>query len=264
MDPAERLERSQWDFFWAPEDVTLHDRPELLYASCPRDLNYLNAVTRTDPEYPDLDALVGEVTRAHSHVHSRWAVPHRIATGRLHRALRAGGYEADQEHHARAVAVDAFQPRPSAACEVVQVSTLQHLRDLVTVGNAAFGHDRKPTDAQLRVDLAQCTQPAGRVRRFVAYANGRPVSGGGVNAFDDLQLGFLWAGATIPEARGQGFYSAVVAKRIDWAMARGLAWVGLYAVTTTSSPIVERQGFDSYGSMTYWKRDPATPPRSAP
>jgi len=34
----------------------------------------------------------------------------------------------------------------------------------------------------------------------------------------------------------------------------GFAYVGLYAVTDTSAPIVLRQGFKRYGAMTYWER----------
>lgn len=260
VDPADRLERSQWDFFWIPEDAAVHDRPELLHVSCPRDLTYLNQVTRTDPTHPDLDALVADVRRSHAAVRSRWLVPSRIADHRLHDALGRGGYQATNEHEVRAIEVAAFAPRPAAACEVVRVATTDHLRDLVSVGNAAFGHARTPSDEELQADLRQCVEPEGRVQRFVAYADGRPVAGGGINAFDELGLGFLWAGCTTPDAEGRGFYSAVVAERIAWAAIRGLRWVGLYALTTTSSPIVQRQGFGRFGTMTYWDRVRASTP----
>ena len=259
MDPEDRLERSQWDFFWIPEDAVVHDRPELLHVSCPRDLTHLNQVTRTDPAHADLDALVTDVRRAHATVRSRWVVPSRIADQRLHDALGRGGYQATTEHDGRAIEAAAFVPRPAAACDVVRVASIEHLRDLVAVGNAAFGHERTPSDQELRAELRQCIDPEGRVHRFVAYADGRPVSGGGISAFDGLEFGFLWAGCTIPEAEGHGFYSAVVAERIAWAARRALRWVGLYARTTTSSPIVRRQGFGRVGSMTYWERAKLVP-----
>ncbi|MEM6991055.1 MAG: GNAT family N-acetyltransferase [Myxococcota bacterium] len=269
MGPADRLERSQWDFFWVPDDASVHDRPELLHVSCPRDVRYLNAVTRTDPTYGDLDGLVAEVSRAHVAVRSRWVVPSRIAHDRLHRALNRGGYEATNEHDGRAIEARAFVPRPRPECRVVRVTSIEQLRDLVSVGKAAFGHDRAPSGEELRADLRQCMDPGGRVHRFVAYANGRPVSAGGLTVFDSLGFGFLWAGCTIPEAEGRGYYSAVVGERIAWAAARGLHWIGLYARTTTSSLIVAAQGFGRFGTMTYWERSPhggpspplpATPP----
>ncbi len=258
MNPEDRLERSQWDLFWIPEDTVVHDRPELLVVSSPRDLTFLNQVTRTDPAHPDLDGLVADVGRAHAGVRSRWSVPSRIANARLHDALGRGGYRPTHEHDARAIEVRTFVPRPSAACEVVRVATIEHLRELTAVGNAAFGHNRTPSEEELQAALQQCIDPDGRVQRFVAYCGGVPVSAGSINVFGDLEFGFLWAGCTIPEAEGQGFYSAVVASRVAWASARGLNWVGLYARTTTSSPIVQRQGFGRFGTMTYWDR-PAQP-----
>jgi GNAT superfamily N-acetyltransferase len=256
MNVADRLERAQWDLSWVPEDTIVHDRPELLYTSCPRDLTYLNMVTRVDPAHPRLDALVAEVERTHASVRSRWSVPSRIATDDLHLALERGGYEATCEHDARAVEVRAFSPRPAPACEVIRVSTLDHMRDLVAVTNAGFGDARMPSEKQLHAELQACIDPRGRVHRFVAYAHGRPVASGGLSAHGDLEFGFLWAGCTIPGARGCGFYSALVAERIAWARQHGLSWVGLYARTTTSSPIVERQGFERVGAMTYWERTP--------
>jgi GNAT superfamily N-acetyltransferase len=256
MDPADRLERSQWDFFWRPEDATVHERPELLYLACPRDRPHLNAVTRTDPSHPKLDDLVTEVTEAHASVRSRWSVPSRIACEPLHRALERGGYVVESEHDARAIAVESFDPRPVASCEVLQVTTLEQLRDLAAVMHEAFELDRNLTDEELEENLRQCNDPNGRVRRFVAYENGRPVSCGGINAFDALAIGYLWAGCTVPDARGQGLYSAVLRERVAWAATRGLKWVGVYALTTTASPIVARQGFESHGSMSFWQREP--------
>ena len=43
----EVLERTQWDFFWVPSDVTIVDRPEIAYIHCARRVVYLNQVTRT-------------------------------------------------------------------------------------------------------------------------------------------------------------------------------------------------------------------------
>ena len=113
-------------------------------------------------------------------------------------------------------------PSASGHSSSPKVTNTDHLRDLVDVGDAAFGHGRRPSDAELEADLRQCASPKGRVHRFVAYANGRPVSAGGMSVFEDLKFGFLWAGGTVPEAEGRGFYSAVVAARVAWAAARGL------------------------------------------
>ncbi len=102
-------------------------------------------------------------------------------------------------------------------------------------------------------DRGRCVRPTGNGR--VRGGEGRDPRASS-RSHDELGLGFLWAGCTIPEARGHGFYSAVLAERVAWARARRLQWVGLYAVTTTSSPIVARRGFGRFGAMTYWERMP--------
>jgi GNAT superfamily N-acetyltransferase len=90
------------------------------------------------------------------------------------------------------------------------------------------------------------------VHRFVAYLGDEAVSSGNMTIFDDLRFGFFWAGSTLPEHQGKGFYSAVVAARIAFAKQRGLEAVGVYARKQTSSPIVARQGFVAVGEMAYW------------
>jgi hypothetical protein len=60
----------------------------------------------------------------------------------------------------------------------------------------------------------------------------------------------------VPEARGRGAYSAVLAARAKRAAQLGLRYIGLYAIGDTSAPIVARQGFARHGAMTYWQREP--------
>jgi hypothetical protein len=95
------------------------------------------------------------------------------------------------------------------------------------------------------------------VQRFVAYdeTSGEPIASAGLTTYPDLEFGFLWAGATVPHARGRGAYSALVAARVQRAGELGLKSAGLYAKLDTSAPIVSKQGFARYGRMIYWQRD---------
>jgi hypothetical protein len=115
---------------------------------------------------------------------------------------------------------------------------------------------RPLTESDLRDQLHECTRENARVHRFVAYdeATGEPISSGGMTLFPDLRFAFLWAGCTVPEARGRGAYRAILAARSRRAASRGMTHAGLYAMVDTSAPIVERLGFQRYGPMTYWDR----------
>ncbi len=257
MMPAERLERSQWDIFWRSADVVVHDRPEILYSVCARDVPNLNAVVRTRASTARLPALVQEVVAAHARVRSRWQVHETTDVRSLEAELDAAAYSPRVRHYGYVVPVDGFRPRPSSAVRVERVRDARGLDDRLRVSERAFGSAITPSEEDRRNELEQAASPEGRTHRFVAYDDaGEPVSSGGLTVFRELSLGFLWAGSTIPEARGRGSYSAVVAARIAFARDLGMRWVGVYARVDTSAPIVEAQGFERVSAMTYWVREP--------
>lgn len=261
-DANARLEKTQWDLFWIPPEAGVIDRPELMVIHCRAPKSYLNTVVRTRARPEALPGLIAEVARVHGHTTSKWLVADTVDTGPLEAALRAAGYRPGDHHEARVARVDRFAPRRADPVLVARpVDSLARLRDCIAVADAAFGRSAPYTDAALADELARCIDPAGRVHRFVVYdRDDSPVCSGGLNVYPRLGIGFLWAGGTVPSARGRGAYSALVAARLARAAELGLEYVGLYAKTDTSSPIVARQGFERCGEMTYWER-PATSTR---
>lgn len=255
----EVLERSQWDFFWLPEDSRVVDRPELLYAVCPRNVLGLNVVTRTRPaSEAHTTGLVAEVVEAHHQVRSRWMVTPACRNPALEQALTHAGYALQDEHVACALEVSAFVPRPHQGVTAHPVDSLDRLRDWLRVSHLAFNRSLPQDIGYLVRELERCTGPGARVHRFVAYddVSGEPISSAGLSVFPQLQFGFLWAGGTIPTARHRGGYSAVLEARVRRAREIGLTRIGLYARLETSAPIVLRQGFQEHGRMSYWDRQP--------
>jgi GNAT superfamily N-acetyltransferase len=259
LTPDELLERTQWDFFWAPPDATIVDRPELAYIHCPRDVQYANCVVRTRAPAERLPALCDEVTAAHATVRSRWLVRPAGDRAVLELALAAGGWDPRWEHDGFVVDTGTFTPCPSRGVSVRTVRTRADLVDWMDVSGRAFDAVRAVGDAELEVELERCTRADARTSRFVATddASGRPVASAGMNLYPRLRFGFLWAGGTVPEARGRGAYSALVAARVAHARTLGFRYVGLYARLGSSAPIVARQGFERHGRMTYWDKDPS-------
>ncbi|HEX5032577.1 MAG TPA: hypothetical protein VFX78_14100 [Candidatus Eisenbacteria bacterium] len=255
MRPDDILERTQWDYFWVPGDVQVTDRPELLYYSCPRDVPTLNVVTRTRAEPERLPDLIEEVSQSHRKARSRWLVRDLPDWEPLKLALQAAGYSPHVHTFASAIDVKEHESRPVQDIVVRQVLDMPTLRDCVAVSEQAFPGTRVVTEEELARDL-QIATAGTRVHRFVAYDRdtGKPLSSGGMTLFPALRFGFLWAGGTIPEARGRGAYSAVLRARVERARDLGFEYVGLYAAADTSAPIVLRQGFKRYGAMTYWER----------
>lgn len=257
MDFDDLLEQTQHDLFWLPEDVRVVDRPEILYLAADRNEGYLNTVLRLRADDARVQALVAEVAHAHGGVDSRWALVGQSRRAGVERALGAAGYGAEHEHFGYATAVDAFQPRSSdARIAVRRVTDINGMRACVDVSARAFGRTALADPVALDAELEACTRTAPRVQRFVAYdtSTGEPLASAGLNAYPSLHFAFLWAGGTVPEARGRGAYSALVAARVARARELGLRVVGLYARVGTSAPIVGRQGFTRGAPMTYWLR----------
>jgi hypothetical protein len=252
LTPDELLERSQWDTFWVPEDTELVDRPELRFVSSPRRNLSLNAVLRTRAEPGSEPKLVDEVRQAHRGV-SRWMVNPQCRTPGLERALEQAGYRPQPHYVAYTIGVEAYVPR-SSGWSVQRVESLPDLRAFWEVRDRAFGAPLDFSEEDLQDQLHK-EQETGRIRRFVVRDDaGAPVCSAGMNLYPELGFVFLWGGGTVPEARGRGAYSAIVARRVQVAAEQGCSQVGIYAQHDTSAPIVAAQGFVSAGVMTHWER----------
>ena len=249
MGPADRLERSQWDFFWVPDEVEILDRPDVAALRGKRDIPHQNMVSRTRTQAPD--ALVAEMSAWFDGANARWLVPDTFERDPVERALSSHAWSPSETFEARAIRPQDYAVH-APDLEVRRIDSVEMLAHSWSVASRAFERDLTHTTEELEKELAQCGSPEGRVHRYLVYVDGEPVSAGGFNVFDDLGFAFLWAGATVPEARGRGAYTALVAKRLADARARGVEWVGLYAKVETSAPIVAKQGFARYGEMTFW------------
>lgn len=245
------VERSQWDGFWLPSDVTVIDRPDLRLTTCPRPSPYLNVVTRT--RTPRVAEVVAEAEGHFRGRRGRWLVPDTFDTGPLVGALAEARWAPAEEYEVRTIAVAGWTRAPRL--EVHAVTTRERLLDCYAVNDAAFGA-RAHTEDEIARDLAACVSGA-RVHRFVAYVDGEPAASAGLTAFPDLGFGLLWAGGAVPALRGRGAYSAVLDARIARARMLGLTTVGLNAKVDTSAPIVARMGFHLSGRMTYWEKEVA-------
>ncbi|MFT5457966.1 MAG: GNAT superfamily N-acetyltransferase [Myxococcota bacterium] len=252
MHPDAILERTQWDTFWLPSDATQVDRPALGYTHCPRDQTYLNQVYRTRLSPDAVEAAIAEVVAAHAGRVSRWSLVPDSAPADLARHLEAAGYRRYGEHRGAVLPVDDWQTVHTGHT-VRSVRTRAELEDLYAATGAAFGRDAHPGDAAAEAEVLEC-RDGSRVQRFVVYEGDRPVCGGGLNLYPELRFGFLWAGGTVPDARGRGAYRALLQARVQAARHTGLTAVGLYARTTTSLPIVQRLGFNTHGFMHSWDR----------
>lgn len=126
---------------------------------------------------------------------------------------------------------------PANVGVVVEVSaaTLDHYTHVMAAG---WGADGAALGAAHQHILDE-----GQHRLFVAYCDGVPAAAASYAPFP--RSAFLMGGVVLAEFRGRGLYRALVQARMAHARARGITLVTSHARESTSSPILEKMGFET-------------------
>lgn len=114
----------------------------------------------------------------------------------------------------------------------------EHLEEVIQVLESVWGGDFNWVQDRLGSHL----RIPGYLSIFLAYDADQPVSVGWTYFHPDNEFASLWGGSTLPSYRGKGFYFAVLAARVQEAIARGKHYLVVDA-GEMSWPIVERHGF---------------------
>jgi GNAT superfamily N-acetyltransferase len=253
------LEKAHGNTSWMPADVHIVDRPEISFVYADRPQPLYNSVFRLRAKPKAHERLIAEVRGLHAGGPSEWRLTTPSLNGNIEPLLSEAGYALTTECRACSIPTDTERPAPPTDIEVRRVDTIDGLRRSFDVSSRAFGRENNNaySDPDLQRFLNQCTGPNARTFRFLACdsSTGKALCSAAFNRHADLRFGFLWGGGTVPEARGRGIYSAILTARITEAKRLGLTHVGLHAVTTTSAPILIRQGFNTHGTMHVWAQD---------
>jgi GNAT superfamily N-acetyltransferase len=161
--------------------------------------------------------------------------------------LEALGLEDDEPPAMTTLAIDA----PPVAEKSVEVRRVESLDEYLVARQIDWTAFDVPVEEQdERRAFARAGWPPlaadGREVLFVAHADGQPVGFGRV-VFTPT-AGLLLGGATLPEARGRGVYSALVLARWREAAARGIPRL-VTAAGPMSAPILRKLGFTQLGSV---------------
>jgi GNAT superfamily N-acetyltransferase len=100
----------------------------------------------------------------------------------------------------------------------------------------------EPIDWQIAALRDDLLNDPDHVSVYIAYAAGRPVSAARIDFHDLNPFAGLWGGSTLAEYRGRGFYTALLAARLQEAQRRGVRFLTIDA-SPMSRPIVEQHGF---------------------
>ena len=164
-------------------------------------------------------------------------------------ALRTCGYRQGDEELILVRSVPGLErsalPSGLSVRRATRPADREILSDADRVHEQVWGPQGRPSA------LLEAFQPGGSSGPYlsvhVAYLDRQPVAYGRLQHTPGSRFVGLFAGATIPAARGRGCYRALVGSRAREAAARGVTQLTVDADPTTSAPILTRLGFVALG-----------------
>ena len=111
--------------------------------------------------------------------------------------------------------------------------------EVTSVHRQVWDEDSDERAKELANELRQT--PDG-ISFYTAYADDIPVSSAWIRFTPDSRFASLWGGSTLPQYRGRGFYTALLAVRAQEAVQRGKEFLTIDA-SDMSRPIVQKLGF---------------------
>jgi GNAT superfamily N-acetyltransferase len=178
-----------------------------------------------------------------------WWLGERSTPGSLADYLLELGLEPDEPPEMRSLTIArAPQGEPEVEVEVRRAATLEELLQALEIDWAAF--EVAEAERELRRSEAREAWPRyqadGTLSTYLAFIDGEPV-GFARDVFTRHGVVML-GGATLPEARGQGVYTALVLARWAHAAERGASRL-VVSAGPQSAPILEHLGFEPIGKV---------------
>jgi hypothetical protein len=138
------------------------------------------------------------------------------------------------------------------AADLRPITQQDELQDVITileeVWGANFGWVTKRLGDHLEI--------ADYLSIYVAYVNDEPACVGWTYFHPNSHFASIWGGSTVETYRQNGLYTAVLARRVQEALARGYRYVTMDA-SPMSQPIVAKNGFEllTYSQSCEWRPD---------
>lgn len=125
--------------------------------------------------------------------------------------------------------------------DVRLVTSPDQAADALSIHRAVWGDEDDTADI-FRDMLDRILQHPEAIQMMIVYVDGVPASYARIEFPPDSPFAGLWAGSTLPEYRGRGLYTALLAVRAQAALTRGRQYLNVDA-SPMSRPILEKLGF---------------------
>lgn len=233
---------------WAPEGSEIVETAEYRLARFPErfpdplQVQWVRSARPAESVLDDIVARAVEFGLSEAYVYAKLSAP-----AGFDDALLARGARLDDTADVLAMGLPAdVTPPDRLEIDVRWRTTWEVARDGNAVGTSIFGGSRAADDELARtVAAGNDTIAAGTGGAVVAYLDGAAVGVAGIEIAAGVAR--LWGGGVLESHRGRGVYAAMIAARLRYADEHGAAIAFTQGRVTTSSPILQRVGFVSYG-----------------
>lgn len=126
--------------------------------------------------------------------------------------------------------------------DIQRAMSLEQLQHADVIQDAVWGDEPRQKVSERILSMWDIAPDS--VSLHIAYVDNQPVSFGRVE-FPQGENPFasIWSGSTLPDYRGRGIYTAIVASRLQEAQQRQYRYLTVDAKPDTSMPILNKLGF---------------------
>ncbi|MFF0830481.1 GNAT family N-acetyltransferase [Brevibacillus sp. NPDC003359] len=156
--------------------------------------------------------------------------------------LKAHGFTAGEEEALLVMDVTQSEDMRSRSIppEIRHITDSAGIDDIMQLEERVWGSANPELAERLKRDLAE--NPASLLV-YAAYSGDQAVSAAWMYLHEGTSFGSLWGGSTLPDFRNKGYYTALVAVRVQAAHERGYPLLMVDA-SPMSRPILEKKGFE--------------------
>ncbi|WP_409175412.1 GNAT family N-acetyltransferase [Brevibacillus fortis] len=156
--------------------------------------------------------------------------------------LKGHGFTVDEEEALLVLEVAQAEELRSLVIpqEIRQITDSAGIDDIMQLKEQLWGSVNAELAARLKRDLAEDPE---HLLVYAAYSGDQAVSAAWMYLHKDTSFGSLWGGSTLPDFRNKGYYTALVAVRVQAAQELGYPLLMVDA-SPMSRPILEKKGFE--------------------
>jgi hypothetical protein len=200
----------------------------------------------------DMDAVIQEQIAYFSQMDQpfNWKIFDHDKASLLEERLVAHGYERRNDDQDAILVLDVNEVPDRLLAPVTkdvrQITKAEQIGDVVKVLEEADGEDYHWLINRMSPHL----KLPGYLNLYAGYEDGKPVSCGWAYCYPKIEFAALFGGTTLETQRGKGWFTSILAKRVQRAKALGRRYITM-GVEPECQAMLEKFGFEKISSAYY-------------